>query len=220
MVNLKLIFITIIMILLVIPVMGVPTTSDAASVTSNSAYLAMTGGTQPMWFEYGQTSGLLSWKTPNSSIPNYTVYGSPLLGDTTFYFRACDATGCGAEKSFTTSALTPMTQTTFGASLDNITNSQFDIETMARESISGYFWLTPTFPSIVWGLLFFGIYVGLWIRERDLVVPVILGLISGSFILYGDQGLGLGIPVEFRALAQGVSYAALAGVLLTLMKRS
>jgi hypothetical protein len=201
-------------------VFAAPTTQAATAVTNNGATLNVAGATGEAWFMYGQTSGSLSWKTPNTTTTNYSVYGSPLIGSTKFYFKACDGTGCGSELFFTTSALTPQPQTTFGAGLDNITNSQYDIETIAHESIGGYFWLVPTFPSIVWGLLFFGIYLGLWIRERDMVVPVILGLISGSFVMFNDSGLQLGIPVEFQALAQGLTYAALAGVILAIMKRS
>lgn len=206
---------------LAVPVLALPTTSAATLVGENTAFLQMTGGTNPMWFEYGQKSGSLTWVTPNSSFPNYTVYGSPLTGNTVFYFRACDTTGCGAELSFTTSVLTPQPQTTFGAGVDNITRSSFDILVLAHESIGGYFWIAPgNLSVIVWGLLFFGIYIGLWIRERDLVVPVILGLITGTFIMWGDTGLGLGIPPEFLAMAQGIAYAALAGIILSLLKRS
>lgn len=208
------------MICLVLPVCALPTTQAATSITSNGATLNSAGGVAPIWFEYGQKSGSLTWKTANSSNASQIVYGSPIIGNTLFYFRVCDGTGCGNELSFTTSALVPMAQTTYSAALNNMTASQFDIETIAGNSIAGYFWLTPTFPAIVWGLLFFGIYVGLWIRERDLVVPVILGLITGTFVMYGDVGLQLGIPVEFQAAAQGITYAALAGIILAWMKRS
>ena len=201
-------------------VFAAPVTLAATSVTNNGATLNLQAAAGEAWFLYGQTSDSLSWRTPNITNTNYSVYGSPLIGSTLFYFKACDSNGCGSELTFTTSALTPQPQTTFGAGLDNITNSQYDIETIAHESIGGYFWLVPTFPSIVWGLLFFGIYLGLWIRERDMVVPVILGLISGSFVMFNDSGLQLGIPVEFQALAQGLTYAALAGVILAIMKRS
>ena len=96
-------------------------------------------------------------------------------------------------------AITPQPTTTFGAAFDNITKNPTDIEVFSGSAINSYFWIVPTMPALVWGLVFFGIYLGLWIRERDLVVPVILGLISGSFILYTDAGLGLGIPLEFMS---------------------
>jgi hypothetical protein len=210
----------IIMLCLTTSACAVPTTEAASAIGNNNVTLHMSGGAAPMWFMWGQTSGSLSWITPNATTDSAFIYGSPLLGHTLFYFKACDTTGCGNELSFTTLALTPQPQTTFGAGVDNITRSQFDIEVIARESIQGYFWAVPTFPVIVWGLLFFGIFLGLWIRERDLVVPVIIGLITGSFIMFGSTGLQLGIPAEFSQMAQGLTYAALAGVLLTWIKRS
>lgn len=201
-------------------VSAAPTTQAATLIGSNNATLNMVGGTNPMWYEWGMQSSTLSWRTVNSSIASQFVYGSPLLGDSIFYYRACDASGCGSILSFTTLSIPPQPQTTFSAGIDNITSSQYDIAVIAHESIQAYFWAVPSFPTIVWALLFFGIYIGLWIRERDLVVPVILGLITGSFVMFNDAGLQLGIPVEFQQIAQGLTYAALAGIMLSLIKRS
>jgi hypothetical protein len=210
----------ILLLCMTITVSAVPTTQAATLIGSNNVTLNMVGGAAPTWFEWGQLSSYLSWRTVNSSEASMKVYGSPLLGNTLFYYRACDSTGCGATMSFTTLQITPQPEMTLGISVDNITQSQYDITVIARESIRAYFWAVPDFPTIVWGLLFFGIYIGLWIRERDLVVPVILGLITGSFVMFNDAGLQLGIPVEFQQIAQGLTYAALAGIILSLIKRS
>ena len=202
---------------------GVPTTcTNVTDVTSNSATLCAIGGGYPKWFKYGQLPGHLSWKTPNfTSGYNYTVYGSPLIGNTLFYYSACDENGCGAEQVFQTLPLNAQPQTTLGQGLKNITNSQFDIPVIAHESIGAYFWILPqSMYTLVWGLVFLAFYLGMWIRDRDLTVPVILGLLTGAFIMYGDAGLGLGLPVEFQAMAQGLTYAALAGIVLAWMKRS
>lgn len=201
-------------------VFALPTTTAATDVNSNGATLHMTGGVAPMYYQFGGNSNTQIWYTPNSSSSNATIYGSPITGSTLYYFKACDATGCGNTLSFTTSAITPQPTTTFGAAFDNITKDPTDLDTVSGASIASYFWLTPTFPSIVWAMIFMGIYLGLWLRERDLVVPVILGLITGSFVMFSDAGLNLGIPVEFQAMAQGLTYAALAGIILSWVKRS
>lgn len=216
----KYIIIILILLCLITSVSAIPTTQAATLIGYNNATLNMAGGVAPMWYEWGMISTPLSWITTNDTLSSQTITGSPLLGNKLFYYRACDSTGCGATLSFTTLPITPQPQTTFGTSYDNITKSQFNVETMMGESISSYFWAVPTFPTIVWGLLFLGIYLGLWIRERDLTVPVIIGLITGSFIMFGDVGLNLGIPVEFQEIAMGITYAALAGIILALMKRS
>jgi hypothetical protein len=216
----KYILIFILIINLISSVMAVPTTQAATLIGYNNATVDMSGGATPMYYKWGQVSGSLSWQSENLSTSTYTIVGSPLLGNTKFYYKACDSTGCGNELSFTTLPITPQVQTTYGVSLDNITRGQLGIDIISENVLEAYFWLIPSFPSIVWGLLFFGIYIGLWIRERDLVVPVILGLITGTFVMYGDVGLNLGIPIEFQMMAQGLTYAALAGILLSVVKRS
>lgn len=216
----KYFIIILVLLCLIIPCTAIPTTIAASVINSNGATFTMIGGVAPMWFEFGQHTGMLTWRTPNSSNSSVVVYGSPILGNTLFYFRSCDSTGCGNQLSFTTSVITPQPQTTFGMGLDNITNSQFDVFVIGGESIQGYFWLVPDFPTIVWALLFFGIYVGLWMRERDLVVPIIIGLITGTFLMFNDTGLNLGLPPEFISMAQAMTYAALAGIILSLVKRS
>jgi hypothetical protein len=203
---------------------SIGTCTNATNITSNSATLCSIGGTAPKWFKYGQLSGHLSWETPNFTGNSYNVHGSPLLGNTVFYYSACDESGCGSEQVFKTLSITPQAQTTFSHSLQNITDDPSNIAGIASESVSGYFWLlnpaVPTSYSIVWGLVFFAIFLGLWIRERDLTVPVILGLITGTFIMYSNAGLNLGIPVYFQSMAQGIAYASLAGVILAFVKRS
>jgi hypothetical protein len=202
----------------------ISTCTNASAITSNSATLCAIGGAAPKWFKYGQLPGHLSWKTPNFTGNSYNVHGSPLLGNTVFYYSACDSSGCGSEEVFKTLSITPQTQTTFSNSLRNITDDPSNIAGIASESVAGYFWLlnpaVPTSYSIVWGLVFFAIFLGLWIRERDLTVPVILGLITGTFIMYSNAGLNLGIPVYFQSMAQGIAYASLAGVILAFVKRS
>jgi hypothetical protein len=208
----------------VITFSGISTCTNATNITSNSATLCAVGGTAPKWFRYGQLSGHLSWETPNFTGNSYNVHGSPLLGNTVFYYSACDGSGCGSEQVFKTLSITPQAQTTFSHSLNNITDDPSNIAGIASESVSGYFWLlnpaVPTSYSIVWGLVFFAIFLGLWIRERDLTVPVILGLITGTFIMYSNSGLSLGIPIYFQSMAQGIAYASLAGVILAFVKRS
>jgi hypothetical protein len=220
MVNKYIIIILILIISLVSSVFALPTTQAATLIGYNNVTVDMTGGTLPMYYKWGQVSGSYSWQSENLSTSTYIISGSPLLGNTQFYYKACDSTGCGGELSFTTLPITPQVQTTFGISIDNITTSHFKIPVISDNVLKAYFWLIPSFPSIVWGLLFMGIFFGLWIRGRDLTVPVILGLIIGTFVMFGDTGLKLGIPVEFQMMAQGLTYAALAGIVLAFFKRS
>ena len=56
-------------------------------------------------------------------------------------------------------------------------------------------------------------------KTRYVAVPVLVGLIAAPYLLYSNQGLGLGIPMEFQAIAQGLTYACVAGILLLILKK-
>lgn len=199
---------------------ALPTTGAATLIGSNNVTLAAAGVTTTAWFEYGLTSGSLIWKTPNQTATGaYSrfVYGSPLMGGQKFYYRACDVTGCGAELSFTLATVTPQPQTTFGYIYQNVTESGFDPAIMALNAMEPYMWPVMPATSVVWGLLFFFIFAALWIRGRDVTIPVILGLIIG-FVAF-NPAYGVGIPAPFVGISQGIAYASLAGIIMALFKK-
>lgn len=214
-------FLLIGVMLLVGGVMAIPVTGAAAGVTSNSATLSIGAPiVDPCWFEYGQLSGSLSWKTPNrTGITSYTIKGSPLNGNTIFYYRACDSTGCGAEASFTTLSVTPMPTTTYSYIFENLTENGMDPQFLAMNAVEPYAWILPGFEMIIWFILFFAIFTGLVLTGRGMGVPVIMGLLSASFIFAPTAGLYLGIPPEVQSIAQGIMYASLAGVVVSLIKK-
>lgn len=219
----KHIILLLIVALFVVPAYAAPTTGAATLVGSNNATVAMTGASTTCWFEWGTISGSLVWdtinQTPSGGACSYRIHGSPLLGSTVFYYRACDVTGCGAEGSFTTAAVTPLPTTTYGATFDNITESGFDVTYIGSSVMAPYLWLVPGFEAFVFGLIFASIYLGIWIRSRDVTIPAIAGILCGGFIFFADRGLMLGIPGEFASIGQGLLYAALAGLALAVIKK-
>ena len=217
----KLLFVCLIAALLIGSVTAI-TTEPIGVVTSNSVVFNAAGATSPCWFEWGQLSKNLSWKTPNASVVGAytkTVTGSPLNGNTKFYMRACDATGCGIERDFTTSIVTPMPTTTYSEIFNNLTESALDPQFMAMNAVAPYAWILPGFDMMIWFLLFFAIFTGLVLTGRGMGIPVIMGLLSAGFIFSPVAGLYLGIPPELQSVAQGVMYAALAGVVVSLIKK-
>lgn len=48
---------------------------------------------------------------------------------------------------------------------------------------------------------------------------LIFGFIVGSFILYADRGLNLGMPAEIVSLAQAICYLAFAGCVVYIIHR-
>lgn len=206
--------------LLVSSVSAAPVTGAASLIGSNNVTLAAAGVTAPVWFEYGMTSGSLIWRTPNETKTGaYSrwVYGSPLMGGQKFYYRVCDSVGCGVEKDFTMAVVTPQPQTTFGYIYQNVTESGFDPSIMALNAMEPYMWPVMPATSVVWGLVFFFIFTALWIRGRDVTIPVILGLIVG-FIAF-NPAYGVGMPAPFVGISQGIAYASLAGIILAIFKK-
>jgi len=205
-------------------VSAVPTTGAATMVGSNNATVTMSGATGDCWFIWGQLNNYEeTWRTPNGT-PNegacsYRIKGSPLIGNTLFYYAACDSTGCGSELSFLTLEVTPVPTTTYGAIFDNLTENGMDLTLVGWQSTAPYMWLVPDFAALVWGLIFAFIFVGLWLRGRDVTVPTIVGFIVGSFLFSGGYGLNLGIPIEFVGISQGLMYASLAGIILAIIKK-
>ena len=201
-----------------------PTTGAAAGVTSNAATVSMNGAATICWFEWGQLSGNLSWKTPNQTsaggVSSYKIHGSPLNGNTLFYYRACDTTGCGSELTFTTAAITPMPTTTYTGIFNNITENGFDPQYIAGNAVAPYFWLIPGFESIVWFLIFFPMFLGLWLTGRGFTIPVLIGLLAGGFLLTTQYPLfGMTLPAGFASMSQGIMYASLAGVIMNIIKK-
>lgn len=205
------------------PASAIPTTGAATAVGSNNATLHATGVGAIGWFEYGTMSGYLYWKTPNQTVTGgtmtYRVAQSPLTGNTLWIYRACDATGCGAEATFVTLAVTPLPTLHLGSFYENITESGFDIQYMATNLIDPFVW-NPNVPlTVVFMLCFSPIFIGVWLRSRTVMVALLLGFITGSFILYADRGLNLGMPAEIISLSQAMCYVAFAGIVVYILKR-
>lgn len=214
-------------LLLIATVSAVPVTGALAKdIGSNNATLYMTGAATTCWFQYGmQTGENMTWKSPNQTpsggLCNYTIYGSPITPVTIFYFRACDTTGCGASSSFTTSAVTVIPTSTYGSIFDNLTESNFDITRIGMSTIQPLYWVVPSMPSLIWALLFMGLFIGMWLRGRDLGYVALIGIIVSVAFMGTTSSYGLGIVVDpvFSDMGQGIVYATVAGIILAIIKK-
>lgn len=204
---------------------ALPTTGAATLVGSNNATVTMTGAATTCWFEWGMLAGdSMTWKTPNNTpaagVCTYTIRGSPITGSTVWYFRACDATGCGADGTFTTAAVTAIPTSTYGATFENLTDTNFDITLIGAATMAPYMWILPTYHALIWGLVFMFLFVGIWLRGRDMGYIVIFALIIGVILFSSaSYGIAVGVPQEFADIGQGIVYAAVAGVILSIIKK-
>jgi hypothetical protein len=217
-------------LLLIASASAIPTTLPATAIGNNNFTLSATGcDSTGCWFEYGLVeTSLIVWTPTNEPVGGVvtdTEFSAPIEPSMKYYATACDVTGCDATPiSFTTLAFTPLPVSTLGAAVTNMTRSKFNLLYLPANLIAPYVWLFPQSEkamaiTIVFGMLLFFIYLGLWLRQRSVAGPALIGLLTASSLMFSNQGLHLGIPVEFQAIAQALLYASLAGLFLSLLKR-
>jgi hypothetical protein len=201
--------------------LALPTTGAATLIGSNNVTIPVTGitGTQ-VWVNWGQNPGGECWnvpnQTPSAGSASITISGAPLLGFTKYYAVACDSTGCGNEISFTTLQVTPIQVTNYGAGYRNLTESRFNMILVGGTLFRAYTTLMPA--SVVFGLLFGVITIGMWQRTKSVRLIGILMMIASPFIVMSGAGLMLGVPLAEQALGQTLLAAGLAGVFLSFIK--
>jgi hypothetical protein len=200
-----------------------PNTLPVTLIGSNNATLSASGADTTGWFVWGSNSDNEYWITPNQTVTggafSYRIHSSPLYGNTVYYVRACDVTGCGNEVSFTTLPVTPMPTVNIGGFYTNITESGFDPLMMMYNIGGPYVWNSEVPITVVFMLIFSPLFIGVWARSRSVLVSLILGFITGSFFLYANQGLGLGMPPEIISIAQAFCYIAFAGCVVYIVHR-
>lgn len=216
-------------LLLVSLATAVPTTSPATAIGNNNFTLSCSGASGDTYFKWGTSQDQLRvWTgnvTPDAGSATYNEYGAPIMPSQTYYAVCCDTTGCDdTPVSFSTTAYTPLPVSTLGAAIDNMTSSKFNLLYMPYHIATPYAWLFPADErqmglTVVFGTLFFFVYVGLWLRTRSVATGVVMGLLTSSFVLFANEGLMLGIPAEFQSMAQALLYASLAGVFLAFLKK-
>lgn len=201
---------------------AVPTTGVASAISSNNFTSTVTGITgSDVWIIWGQASGNENWNTGNNTATGGTadvrVWGAPLIGGRTVYFKACDTTGCGNERTAAIPAITPLPVPTFGDPLRRVITSHFGISNITAE-IPGAYTMTGAPVLLIWGIMYICVFVGFWLRTRTVRLAFFLVLLTAAFIFSSTQGLFLGAPsvaVYFIPLLA----ACLAGVVYSLMHK-
>jgi hypothetical protein len=214
------------LILIVTPfVLAAPADPTVSLIGNNNATFTSTG-TGNVWFRWGVNSDSPEWKTPNQTAAgafSATAAGSPYYPSIGYYVKACDDTGCSNAVSFTSLPTTPLPQTTYGMTYDNITQNGFNVLFIIQGLPSPYFYAFPGLQNLAMALiagLLFGFYIlGLWLRQRKTPVVFMIGIIILAFIISPALGFGWGMPQEMIALAQMLAAGVLAGMLMSLFKK-
>jgi hypothetical protein len=197
------------------------TTGAASAVGSNNATIGCSGSAGNWWVQWGMTENVY-WSSSEQGVntTTYRIHESPLMGNTLFYYQCCDSTGCGALASFVTASVTPLPTQTLGSMYENMTENGYDLPYLAANLITPYVWNSQMPITIIFMLIFSPIFLGVWLRSRSALVALLLGFITGGFILTADaSNIGISMPVEVIAIAQAMVYISFAGAVLYILHR-
>jgi len=206
----------------ILPVAAVPTIGPATSITSSNATFAITGASGSTFVWYGSTSGHPSWKsdnaTPSAGSVSITIWGSPILGATSYYATACDATGCGNEVSFSTLAITPIPTRNYDAGFNAMAASHFPPVLFGQWVVLAY---TQNIPAtLFFGVILGFVVLGFWRSTKSVRLVGILFMILSPLLLTKQAGLYMGMPTVMQSLGAVLFAAGLAGVLLSFVKKT
>ena len=200
-------------ILLCASVSAIPTTLAATAIGNNNATLNMAGAVGDAWFNVGTAPGAAWSQLPNITGTSYTWIGSPIYGNTLYYFKACDSTGCDVELSFTTTTVTPIPTGTYGRWAQNITEQKFNPANVVWNGLQAY--ISVTGDTVFYGILFIMLFVGLWLSTRGTSMGQQFGMIMVSLFCVAGAGLALGLPPELLAVGQALLYISLAAAVVS-----
>ena len=214
-------------VLLVACVSAAPTMTSATA-TNSVATFDGTCGSPPCWFSWGSNTNYY-WttlnQTPSGGTFSDTQFGAPMLTGETYNVRACDSTGCSAPMAFAVPDATMLPITNYGADVIVIWRSGFNITQVADVVIKPYAMLMADEETwrgngapIVWGIFFFFVFVGYWLRGKSMAMPSILAVLSGTFLIGSSvvtSATGIQIAPAFIAAGIPLLIIGLAGMFFT-----
>ena len=171
-----------------------------------------------VWFEYGKNKGIYIYRTDNqtkSTLGNFSqkVKGIQLMPSTSYYFRAAgfdSGISYGNDLTFTTDTLTPFGEKDFDKNYEELKESKFNISSLAEILPKTYTDMMLQ-SNIFFGLFFGLIFMALWIRSEDVVLPALLGMSIGASIW-------IFLPPTWMKLAQSLFIVSLAAAIYSLIK--
>ena len=197
--------------------------SAVTNTTSNSVTIQVLNAQQNTWILWSENNHILNYMTQNytpdvNGAANITIRGANLFANQQYFYTANDITGASGIHTFTTGPITLIPQTTYGQAIGNIlATGQFDPITIMTDAISPYIWVMPivVFYTILW----FFIFLGIWIRQRDVLVISIVGMLVALFITSPSSGISTGVSPEFAMAGQALLYISIASAIVAVFKR-
>lgn len=170
------------------------------------------------WFVVGSEPDKFAWTTSIQSVNesgNFSVdvAGAPLVAGETIYVRAVCANGYSDVLTVLLPSVAQVTVPTYSVYFENLAASDLSIWS-GVEAWSGPFADTfgggETGLAILVGLLFGGYFVLMFLRQEDVAIPTLLGLVFGGIILTGSY-FGP-IPPEFVQIGYALMIVSVIGI--------
>ena len=188
------------------------------SVTLNGNITHLDVGMVSVWFEYGKNKGIYTYQTEceNKTVEgNFSqdIEGIQFMPESTYYFRAA-ANGSGIKYgedfNFTMLNLSKFEDKNFSKNYQTLKNSTFNISTLAIILPKTYTDMMLQ-SHIFYGLFFGLIFMAMWIRSEDVILPALLGMAIGASIFFF-------LPPTWMVLAQSLLIISLAAGIYSLIK--
>jgi hypothetical protein len=198
---------------------AIAVTCTSSSLTTNSVKIDCitntSGNSAQAWISYGGYSNAYKFMSGYQTITgNFTktISGIPLMAGSKYYYKGyvtlSGVTSQSVEGNFTIPVVTATVNYNFDSHTEELAYSDLNISTMVTVIPKAY---TDIIGSIFWGILFALIFVMIWLRQEDVTVPAILGLLIGASL----WGL---MPEEWVSIAYSLIIVSFAGLMYSLIK--
>ena len=165
------------------------------------------------------SSGYIFVSPSNKSFPyayshqgngTYTITATFLKPNNTYYVKACDNENCSNVMSVNISKEEKLVEQNFTAPFNNLMQggNLLNISKLGETIPSVY---TSLLTDMFWAMFFGGIFLAYWIRQEDVMLPSIVGMISGSVLI-------VLLPPSAQHIAYILLVISIAGTLYTIIK--
>lgn len=166
---------------------------------TSSGYIFI--GTSPQTFSYVYS---------HQGNGTYTITALFIKQNATYYVKACDNTNCTSALNFSSEKGVDLEKKNFTSQYDELMEGG-DILNITKLSSAIPSIYTTLLTDIFWAMFFGGIFLAYWIRQEDVMLPSIVGMICGSVLV-------VMLPPSAQHIAYTLMVISIAGMLYTVIK--
>jgi len=165
------------------------------------------------------SSGYIFVSPSNTSFPyayshqgngTYTITATFLKPNNTYYVKVCDNENCSDAISVNVSKEEELVEQNFTTQFNNLMQggNLLNISKLGEAIPSVY---TSLLTDMFWAMFFGVIFLAYWIRQEDVMLPSVTGLIAGSVLI-------VMLPPSAQHIAYILLVISIAGTLYTIIK--